>query len=112
MIDPNETPDSFTITFLPSGREVELKAGEDLLAGALREGVPILTSCGGNARCGSCLVEVVEGAENLNKIKPDERDYLSAPGQRLACRALAYGPVTVRCIHPVPEHFIPPPIDR
>ncbi len=89
------------VKFLPSGMEVELAEGEDLLAGALREGVPILTSCGGNARCGSCLVEVIQGAGNLNRVKPDEKDYLTAKGQRLACRALAYGPVTVRCIHEI-----------
>ncbi len=86
------------ILFLPSGREVEVPQGDDILSGALREGVPIRTSCGGNARCGSCLVDVVEGADNLNGVKVDEKDYLAAKTHRLACRARVFGPVTVRCV--------------
>lgn len=94
--------ETYLVTFLPSGRVVEAREGEDLLECALRENVSILTGCGGNARCGSCLVEVTEGAENLNRVKPDEKDYLARKGQRLACRAMPRGPVTVRCINSVP----------
>ncbi len=102
MSDSGKSADKSCIKFLPSGREAEVLGGEDLLDAALREKIPLLTGCGGNARCGSCIVEVLEGEENLNPVKPDEKDYLTAAGQRLACRAVAHGPVTVRCVHKAP----------
>jgi len=87
------------VTFLPDGRTVEVDEGDSLFDAARANGVPIATRCEGEARCGCCLVEVVEGAEFLNKIRIDERDHIPRKNVRLACRARVFGPVTVRKIH-------------
>jgi len=36
--------------------------------------------------CGSCLVHVVRGAENLSVITDEENDLGLSPSQRLACK--------------------------
>ena len=95
----NTTEKRVRITYLPSGIIVEVPEGTDLLAAARENGVPIATQCLGEARCASCMVEVIEGGENLNRIKPDERHSITRKGYRLACRARAHGAVTVRCVH-------------
>ncbi|NNE09078.1 MAG: 2Fe-2S iron-sulfur cluster binding domain-containing protein [Gemmatimonadetes bacterium] len=95
----NTTETRVRITYLPSGIVVEAPEGTDLLTAARENGVPIATQCLGEARCASCMVEVIEGEENLNRIKPDERHSITRKSYRLACRARAYGAVTVRCVH-------------
>ncbi len=97
-MEESENTKRIVIRFLPSDREVEIEKGTDLLTAALENDVPIATQCKGNARCGCCLIEIIEGSNNLNKIGIDERDYLPRKEMRLACRARAYGPVTVRCV--------------
>ncbi len=39
--------------------------GQSLLEAALSEGVPLLHSCGGNARCSTCRVLILAGAGAL-----------------------------------------------
>ncbi len=45
-----------------------------------------------NAICGTCLIKVLEGMENLNPISDKERDTLlkmnAEPNQRLGCQAV------------------------
>jgi adenylate cyclase len=90
-----ESGGKIRITFLPGQEQVVAEEGATILDAARGAGVPIASSCFGEARCGSCLVQVVRGAENLNEIRVDERDHLPGPDRRLACRARVYGPVTV-----------------
>lgn len=85
-------------TFLPDGVTARGGEGDTLFEIAEKGGVSVATRCRGEARCGCCLVEVLEGAENLNKIRIDERDHLPNKNYRLACRARVYGPVKVRKI--------------
>lgn len=56
-----------------------------------RAGVQLRTTCRGSTICGLCHVEVVEGAEALDPVRPDEaellaRQGLAGPRHRLACR--------------------------
>ncbi|MFH1279784.1 MAG: 2Fe-2S iron-sulfur cluster-binding protein [Candidatus Eisenbacteria bacterium] len=83
-------------TFLPDGVTAPGGEGDTLFEMAGKAGVPVATRCRGEARCGCCLVEVLEGTENLNKIRIDERDHLPNKNYRLACRARVFGPVKVR----------------
>lgn len=58
-------------------------------------------NCGGNASCGTCGVEIVEGEENVNDMEDKEEDRLSMPplstdlGLRLACQVEVNGDIKV-----------------
>jgi adenylate cyclase len=71
-----------------------------LLAASTTAGVPLAHMCGGHARCGTCLVTVVAGAEHLSEMGTAETKVLAAlkakPDQRLACQTWARGDVTVK----------------
>jgi adenylate cyclase len=71
-----------------------------LLAASTKAEVPLPHRCGGHARCGTCLVTVVEGAEQLSEKGAAEIRVLRAlkanPDQRLACQTWAKGDVTVK----------------
>ncbi|TRZ98898.1 MAG: hypothetical protein D4R80_04185, partial [Deltaproteobacteria bacterium] len=49
------------IRFHPEGIDVPFVPGESLLAHAIRGGVPLLSPCGGESRCGKCRVLVSGG---------------------------------------------------
>ncbi len=70
-----------------------------LLAASTKAGVPLPHMCGGHARCGTCLVTVVDGAEHLSEQGNAETRVLLAlkakPDQRLACQTWARGDVKV-----------------
>ena len=73
------------IRFLPNGVDVPLVPGESLLSHALRGGVPLLSPCGGESRCGKCRVLVtgeIRGGEEPGALTRAE----IAAGIRLACR--------------------------
>lgn len=69
---------------------------------------PVAFSCRG-ATCGTCLIEVLAGAEQLDPAGPDERSLLAQLGapaaSRLACQAVVRpgpGLVRVRCVRDTP----------
>jgi 2Fe-2S ferredoxin len=86
-----------TIRFLPSDVRVEALPDENLRDAAIRAGVHIPSTCGGVASCGLCKVKVVEGADRLNALTPDEVGKLGnvffITKERLACQAIASGEV-------------------
>jgi adenylate cyclase len=71
-----------------------------LLAASTKAEVPLPHRCGGHARCGTCIVTVVEGAEHLSEKGAAETRVLQAlkanPEQRLACQTWAKGDVCVK----------------
>ncbi|OPX23797.1 MAG: hypothetical protein B1H04_03345 [Planctomycetales bacterium 4484_123] len=102
------------VTFLPANVTVEVdpddlpqrSEGEpgSLLDIALHNAVEIQHACGGNGVCGTCMVFIEAGMENLSETTEDELDTLqrrpdNATNSRLACQAVVKGDVTVR----VPE---------
>lgn len=89
------------ITYRPDGRAVQAERGQSILQASLQNGIPHTHVCGGNARCSTCRVAVVEGLENLegrNKLEQILADKLDFPPFiRLACQArLSGGDVEVR----------------
>ena len=84
-----------TITFLPSGRRLEVEPGSTVLKAAMTAGLHINASCGGAGVCGKCRV-VVETGEvsggDSEKITAADR----AAGVRQACTAQVHHDVTVR----------------
>ncbi|AFY78792.1 MAG: (2Fe-2S)-binding protein [Hydrococcus sp. C42_A2020_068] len=92
------------IRFVKEEKEVIAADGANLREKALQNRIDIytlkgkLTNCGGYGQCGTCIVEIVEGMENLSpktdfelrKLKKKPESY------RLACQTLVNGPVKVK----------------
>jgi ferredoxin len=79
---------------------VDVPAGTTVLLAARRAGVELNHYCGGHCSCGTCRVEVLEGAHNLSSPAGMEPAVLgssrASAGDRLACQARVLGTVRVR----------------
>lgn len=88
------------IRFQPDGRSIEAKRGQTLLAAALKAGLPHTHACGGNARCSTCRVMVIDGMQNCSDPTWKETRIVKKLGFsaafRLACQTTVSGDVTVR----------------
>ncbi len=77
----------FTIKFLPERKSVSVDIGTDLLTAAIKSGIHIYNSCGGEGVCGRCKVIVKKGeyvTEHSGRISEKERKI----GYVLACRTM------------------------
>ncbi len=91
------------ITFKKENREVVVAQGANLRAKALEAGIDIytwagkLTNCNGYGQCGTCIVEIIAGMDNLSpRTEAEERKLRNKPpSYRLACQTLVNGPVEV-----------------
>lgn len=86
----------------PDGKEqaVSVDVGSSIVSASSRMKRPIATGCS-DSTCGTCRVEIVEGAENCVEQSPRERATLKDNGfpttLRLACRTeLVKGAVKVK----------------
>lgn len=94
---------SAAIQFLKENKEAIVADGANLRLKALENGIDLytlmgkMTNCGGYGQCGTCIVEVVEGMENLSPRTEVEDRKLKRkpPSYRLACQALVQGMVSV-----------------
>ncbi len=87
-------PREYRIRFLPIDRTIPADEGDNLLEVAMRTGVHINASCGGNASCGKCRVRIAEGAiEAPPQPALSDNDY--SMGFRLACRSIIKGDAVV-----------------
>jgi len=92
-----------TINFLKENKEITAADGANLREKAIQNQVDIyrlkgkLMNCGGYGQCGTCLVEIVEGMDNLSpKTQFEERKLRKKPDNyRLACQTLVNGEVSV-----------------
>lgn len=88
------------IRFLPDHKVVETRKSQTILAAALKAGIPHTHACGGNARCSTCRVMVLDGIENCSEPTWKETRIVKKlgfnPAFRLACQTVASGQVTVR----------------
>jgi adenylate cyclase len=79
---------------------VDVPERQTLLNAALAAGIPHTHVCGGNARCSTCRVIVLEGLENIDPPNAEERalaERLGLPREvRIACQATVHGPTRVR----------------
>ena len=91
------------IKFVKENQEVVAADGANLRLKALENSIEIykfmgkMTNCGGYGQCGTCIVEVVEGLENLSpRTETENRKLKKKPeNYRLACQALVNGPISV-----------------
>jgi ferredoxin len=92
------------ITFVNEKRDVIVANGANLREKALDNGIDLYTfsgklmNCGGYGQCGTCIVEIVEGMENLSpRTEVENRKLKRKPeNYRLACQTLVNGPVSVK----------------
>ncbi|TXT37045.1 MAG: ferredoxin [Comamonadaceae bacterium] len=82
-----------TLTVLPSGKSYEVASGTSLLKALQAAGEPIISKCGGEAKCESCHLFVTVGRKSLSKIQRVENEKLDgivgvSSNSRLACQAL------------------------
>jgi ferredoxin len=91
------------IKFVKEDKEVVVAVGANLRQKALENGIDLytfkgkLTNCGGYGQCGTCIVNVVEGAEYLSpKTDFEVRKLKRKPNTfRLACQAMVNGPISI-----------------
>ncbi len=62
------------------------------------KGITKLLNCRGNGKCGTCIVEITAGAENLSPRTLVEKQKLKKKptSDRLACQTLVKGNVAVK----------------
>ncbi|MBD1896432.1 2Fe-2S iron-sulfur cluster-binding protein [Coleofasciculus sp. FACHB-129] len=92
------------ITFVNENQEAIAADGANLREKALQNGIDIYTfrgkmmNCGGYGQCGTCIVEIVAGMENLSpRTEVENRKLKKKPETyRLACQTLVNGPTSVK----------------
>jgi ferredoxin len=82
--------------------ETEAPAGKKLVLAIEDAGVDILHRCGGNARCTTCRVEILEGEPG--EMQDLERNRLAveaelAPNTRLSCQIHVQSDLKVRVVN-------------
>ena len=92
------------VTVLPANASAEVPIGELLLEAGEKAGVEMEAGCF-NCSCGTCVVEVVSGMENLEEPTPEELDVLDSWNRdaekfRLTCCVkVKNGDIVIRQIH-------------
>jgi len=92
------------ISFIKENKEIIVAQGANLREKAVANSIDIYTltgklmNCGGYGQCGTCIVEVVEGIENLSpKTDFELRKLKKKPENfRLACQTIVNGPIKVK----------------
>lgn len=89
------------ITYIKNGKNIEIESantGQSLLEIAQENCVEMDSACGGNGVCTTCLVKVVDGAENLGSVTEKEEIMgmdADNPEYRLGCQCEVSGDCTV-----------------
>lgn len=92
------------VTILPANKSAEVPSGELLLEAGEKAGVEMEAGCF-NCSCGTCVVEVISGMENLEPASAEELDVLDQWNKdpekfRLTCVVkIVKGEVTIRAGH-------------
>jgi ferredoxin len=85
------------ITYIKNGKKIEIESpstGQSLLEIAQENLIEMDSACGGNGVCTTCLVKVVEGAENLGSVTEKEEIMgmdADNPEYRLGCQCSVNG---------------------
>ncbi|NCJ06301.1 2Fe-2S iron-sulfur cluster binding domain-containing protein [Synechococcales cyanobacterium C] len=93
-----------TIKFLNEDKDVTVASGANLRSKALDHQIDLYTlkgklfNCGGYGQCGTCVVEVTEGMENLSpRTEVENRKLKRKPETyRLACQTLVNGSACIK----------------
>ena len=99
------------VVYANSGVTVEDVAdGQTLLSVSVRRRIPHHHQCGGQARCTTCRVQVLDGASHLSPLNPWEQEVAKKRGwddyTRLGCQIKIHGDVVVRLLVDNPQDII------
>ncbi|MCB9436246.1 MAG: adenylate/guanylate cyclase domain-containing protein [Anaerolineales bacterium] len=88
------------IHYIPDDVEIEVEAGTTILQASWQSNIPHTHVCGGNARCSTCRVMIIEGKDHCQPRNREEgllaRRLSFTPDIRLACQTQVTGDVTIR----------------
>ena len=88
------------IDFLPDNKKFETEVGETILQTAMRNGLPHVNACGGEGKCTTCRLLVLDGMDNCTPETEKEKELKekihTTDEFRLACQTKITGDVTVR----------------
>jgi len=92
---------SHQVTVQPDGVVLPAEEGTRLVLAIEDGGIDILHRCGGNARCATCRVEVIDG--DPGDVTPAEEAKLATvtghlSSTRLGCQVQVRGPLTVEVV--------------
>lgn len=77
------------LIFETTGEEKEIEDGEPIAEACEEQGVPFACTEG---VCGTCVIEVTEGMDNLTEMTQEEKDFLGEQdSERLACQCRMKG---------------------
>ncbi|KXF81514.1 2Fe-2S iron-sulfur cluster-binding protein [Enterovibrio coralii] len=91
------------VTFSKTGNSVELASGSSLIDMEDTGKSEVPFGCR-SAACGTCLIDVVSGMNNLSPRTEEEQDLLSdldmdGENRRLACQCKLHGDITVDALN-------------
>ena len=88
------------IDFLPDNKIFDVEQGDTILQTAAKNGIPHVNACGGEGKCTTCRLLILEGIENCS---PETEKEISLRSKahttdefRLACQTTVSGNVVVR----------------
>jgi uncharacterized 2Fe-2S/4Fe-4S cluster protein (DUF4445 family) len=86
-----------TVTFLPSYRKIEVERGTTILDAAQRAGLNMNVVCGGQGKCGKCVVYIQSGKAEFDRQKYGRffTDAELQKGACLSCEATVQGDLHV-----------------
>lgn len=91
--------DEITLTYEHEGA-FSAESGSTILEASLKNGISHMHVCGGNARCSTCRVMVLDGMDNLEPQTDEEKKLARKKnfeeGIRLACQARIRGDARIR----------------
>jgi uncharacterized 2Fe-2S/4Fe-4S cluster protein (DUF4445 family) len=83
---------TYTLTIHSTGKNQPIQEGTLLIDALMDMGIMLKTPCGGEGRCGKCIVET---SGKLSEVTEQEKRHSITGGTRLACQARIEGDVTV-----------------
>lgn len=95
-----EQPSLWQARYVPDEQRVEVAEGQTLLEASMAAQIPLAHACGGNARCSTCRVMVLDGLQDCTARTPEEEKLARHLGLdcsvRLACQTRISGDVSLR----------------
>lgn len=86
------------VTFLPSGKSIEVPSGTLLFDAAKKVGLPVASSCGADNVCGKCNMQIVSGGEYLSVQQDEELKLLQRDKNPLADRISCMTQILGDCV--------------
>lgn len=87
------------ISFVKNKPSLEVESGTKLMQELRNNSVPVASSCKGQLICGKCVLNILEGSENISPPTQEEKDLAELKDltrdQRFSCACIILGDVKV-----------------